>query len=238
MSNNYEEKVSYINNIKSSENYKIGTANKPKSGITKDTVDLYDLVDKGQSREIKKSNGTKEDFEQLARTVNSNKKGIDKDTVDLYELVDDGESFEIEKVNGAHRDDLLAALQKSNGNNIETNKNAYEEVPVNSNYESMDYNKVENIISNFNATITKIENIFNRVNNNFKKIDSTDIWTSDLQESIIRKYAELSNHYDDISTSLKTLSNLFNTSLNNYKSLENSLKKDMQDNQNNLDVNS
>ena len=53
-----------------------------------------------------------------------------------------------------------------------------------------DSGKFESIIGNFNSTIANIERVLDNEDNNFKKIDSTEIWDSDLQKCITNKYNE------------------------------------------------
>lgn len=101
-----------------------------------------------------------------------------------------------------------------------------------------DSGKFENIINNFNNAIVNIEKVFENENNNFKKIDSTDLWNSDLQKCITNKYNELSRNYGDIDDALKTLSNFMKNTLDAYKRLEDKLQSDMTDNNEQLDVNS
>lgn len=108
---------------------------------------------------------------------------------------------------------------------------------MNNNVVITDSNKMENVINNFNKIITNIEATFEKENNNFKKIDSTDIWNSDLQKSVTNKYNELSGKYSDVVESLKSLSVFMSKSLNEYKRFEDELNVSMNDNKNQLDVN-
>ena len=107
-----------------------------------------------------------------------------------------------------------------------------------SNISITDSNKMETVIHNFNNIISNIEATFEKEDNNFKKIDSTDIWNSDLQKSVTNKYNELSGKYGEVIDSLKTLSSFMNKTLNEYKRFENELNASIKDNSNQLDVNS
>lgn len=101
-----------------------------------------------------------------------------------------------------------------------------------------DSNRMEHIIDNFNNIISNIGNSFENENNNFKKIDGTEVWSSNLQQSITSKYNELSSKYSDIIQALNTLSTFMTNSLNEYRKFESTLQSDMVDNSSNLDVNS
>ena len=101
-----------------------------------------------------------------------------------------------------------------------------------------DSDKFETIISNFRNTVTDIDNIFINENINFGAIEESSTWEGELQQSIVDKYNELSISYDTIIESLNGFADFMQDTLTAYKALENSLDHSLDDNGENLTVNS
>lgn len=98
--------------------------------------------------------------------------------------------------------------------------------------------KFQEIIDNFKDTTNKIDDLFKNEDENLKGISGIDTWKSGLQEATYKKYNELSANYNTIIDSLNKLSNFMEKTLDSYEKLDNTLSKDIQINENNLNVNS
>ena len=101
-----------------------------------------------------------------------------------------------------------------------------------------DSEQFETIIGNFRNTVTEIDNIFINENINFGNIEESSTWEGELQQSIVDKYNELSINYDTIIESLNGFADFMQDTLNAYKALENSLDKNLDNNAEDLTVNS
>ena len=98
--------------------------------------------------------------------------------------------------------------------------------------------EIRNTITKFNSKINDIENIFKNIDDNVRKIDGTDIWDCELQRSYTKKYNELSQHYDEIISSLNYLVKFMDDTAQKHDNYEASLQRNMENNNTNLNVNS
>ena len=99
------------------------------------------------------------------------------------------------------------------------------------------YQDFENIINELKESLERIKELFNSENNLMKKIDNTDIWSSNTQEKVYSKYLELSEGYNHVIKSLETYIRFLENTLNSYKEADISISKSVDNNIENLDVN-
>ena len=101
-----------------------------------------------------------------------------------------------------------------------------------------DYNQFNEVILNFEKSLANIKEVFSNENKNFEKINETSIWTGKTQKVIYNKYKLLANNYEPIEESIQIYIDFLKNTLQEYKDNEDYLNKNLELNDENLDVNS
>ncbi len=100
------------------------------------------------------------------------------------------------------------------------------------------FNDFEKSISVFKESLDKIEEIFDKQDKTVEQINSTEIWTGQIQKTIYNKYIELHENYELIEDALSTYIRFMQKVLSDYKKLEETIDKNASDNAVQLDINS
>ena len=101
-----------------------------------------------------------------------------------------------------------------------------------------DFDRIESIIETLRGIEQRIEEIHEAENNNIERINRTDIWTGKTQEKTYEKLFELKEDHGPIEEMLKEHILFLTKAESDYKTLELKLEKDIEENGNNLTVNS
>lgn len=94
----------------------------------------------------------------------------------------------------------------------------------------------ENVIDKLENSYQNIANIFEEEQIYIERINQTEIWTSESQKVIYKKYKELEQNYDLIKETFKIHINFLRNTLDSYTKLEEHLIQNIQGNDN-LDIN-
>ena len=101
-----------------------------------------------------------------------------------------------------------------------------------------DFDRIEGIIETLKGIEQRIEEIFEEEKNNIERINKTDIWTGKTQEKTYEKLFVMKEDHAPIEEMLKEHILFLTKAESDYKTLELKLEKDIDDNGNNLIVNS
>ncbi len=101
-----------------------------------------------------------------------------------------------------------------------------------------DSSQFENVIQNFEKSLAKIKEIFANERRNNEEINATDTWTSSTQEVIYRKQKELEENFTPIEEGLELYISFMRKTLEDYKKLEQTINRNAENNNFQLDVNS
>lgn len=101
-----------------------------------------------------------------------------------------------------------------------------------------DYDQFNEVILNFEKSLIKIKEIFANENRNFEEINATNTWTGKTQEVIYNKYKLLANNFEPIETALQIYIDFLKNTLQEYKNANEYLNKNIEFNDENLNVNS
>ena len=101
-----------------------------------------------------------------------------------------------------------------------------------------DYNQFNEVILNFEKSLANIKEVFSNENKNFEKINETSIWTGKTQKVIYNKYKLLVNNYEPIEESIQIYIDFLKNTLQEYKDNEDYLNKNLELNDENMNVNS
>ena len=96
----------------------------------------------------------------------------------------------------------------------------------------------EQIINNLEHSFSKINDIFKDEKEKLSIINKTDIWTGIVQETIYDKSLLLSKNYAPIEEATRIYIKFLRKTLSDYERLENITSKNIDENNDNLDVNS
>ena len=95
----------------------------------------------------------------------------------------------------------------------------------------------EQVIKELKESLDRISDCINNEKNLMKKIDKTNIWTSDVQNIVYSKYQELSDCYSPVIESLSIYIKYLEIVNNNYKNAMKAIENSIENNLDNLDVN-
>ena len=84
----------------------------------------------------------------------------------------------------------------------------------------IDYNMLDNTISNIENEINNLKNLFDQQNKNFKLFEDNKMWYGESCQNCINKYMEVSNKYDDIITTLSNYKQFLINIKEAYKAIE------------------
>lgn len=100
------------------------------------------------------------------------------------------------------------------------------------------YNQFNEIILSFEKSLSNIKEIFSNENKTFEKINETSIWTGKTQQVIYSKYKLLAKNFEPIEESIQIYIDFLKNTLQEYKDNEDYLNKNLELNDENLDVDS
>ena len=97
---------------------------------------------------------------------------------------------------------------------------------------------LELVVSLLNEKINSIEEIFNDIDKKMLKIDGTsEVWQSTSQDAVYKSYKTISNTFPNMVEQLTSYKLFLEKTIANYKKGEADINKEINDNENNLDVN-
>ena len=99
-------------------------------------------------------------------------------------------------------------------------------------------NEFENIIASMEKHYRNVEALFQREDKNMERINATEAWAGQTQETVYNKYVELHENYDPILKSLQSYIHFMRQTVEDYKELEEKIGNDADTNSTELDVNS
>ncbi len=98
--------------------------------------------------------------------------------------------------------------------------------------------KFRKIITLLDEEIAKLETVYDEIEQESKKIDgSSSVWSGKTQSVVYDYYKSISPDFPKTVDRMKSFSDYLKTTLDNYINGENSINKDVDTNQENLDVN-
>lgn len=96
----------------------------------------------------------------------------------------------------------------------------------------------EEVIQNFEKSLTRIKDIFANENKNIEEINATSTWTSKTQEVIYNKHKMLGKNFAPIEESIQLYINFMRKTLDDYKNFEEQINKNAEASSDQLSVNS
>jgi len=97
---------------------------------------------------------------------------------------------------------------------------------------------LELVVSLLNEKIKTIEEIFSDIDKKMKMIDGTsDVWQCDSQDVTYKSYKTISKTFPNMVEQLTSYKLFLEKTIDNYKKGEADINKEINDNENNLDVN-
>lgn len=99
-------------------------------------------------------------------------------------------------------------------------------------------NEFRKIIAALDNEINKLESIYNDINNKAQKLDGNDeMWHGNTQVAVYEYYESISKDFPDTVDRIKSFRDYLQTTLDNYINAEKSIDKDVDTNQENLNIN-
>lgn len=83
----------------------------------------------------------------------------------------------------------------------------------------IDYNKLQDAISNIDSEAKKLRELFDKQNNNFKLLEDNKIWYGTSNQNCLAKYAEVSGKYEGIISDLEKYKQFLYNLGESYKSI-------------------
>lgn len=102
----------------------------------------------------------------------------------------------------------------------------------------IDSNGAENVISNFESSLSKIKDVFQKETTLVETINQTDVWTGDTQRVVYDKHKKLEENFKPIEEGLQVYINFLKKTVNDYLIHEATVERNAEENASNLTVNS
>lgn len=98
--------------------------------------------------------------------------------------------------------------------------------------------KLETIISQLEEKEREVEDTLKNINDKMKHIDGTsDTWKGVVQDSLYNRYSLTQNEFPKIIEQLTNYNKYLRTTVENYKKGEQTIKKSLKNNSDDLDIN-
>ncbi len=112
-----------------------------------------------------------------------------------------------------------------------------EEKKLNSTIDSVNTSELNNCILKMENEIKNIEALFTKIENDMKSFHGNEIWYGDANEAYFNRFLMLKNFFPKVNMSLYNFVNYLKVTNENYINAENSINKDVDTNEIELNVN-
>lgn len=97
--------------------------------------------------------------------------------------------------------------------------------------------KYKEIVNEMEKSIARIKEHFDNSNKNIENLEYNNVWEGKTKDIVISKYNDFKGNFPVIENSLKNYIRFLNDTVIKYETLESAHRKDLNINQDNLDIN-